>query len=338
MKIAVIGAGSWGTALADHLARRKHAVALWAYEPEVAAGIRDRRENTLFLPGCPLHDGIRATTDMAEALDAADAVVFVVPSHVARSVLGGMAGLIPSRIPVVSATKGIEVESLMFPSEVIGDVFGPDWAPWIGSLSGPSFAREVVKGLPTAVSLAMGDQALAPPLQEAFSSRTLRVYTNPDLIGLQVGGAVKNVIAVAAGISDGLGFGNSARAALITRGLAEMRRLGMVMGARPETFSGLSGLGDLVLTCTGDLSRNRTLGFKLGQGMSTTEILAGSRMVAEGFHTSAALVRLAERCGADMPICRQTHAIMHEAKTPDAVFQELMSRDLKDEAADRPIA
>ncbi len=338
MKIAVVGAGSWGTALADHLARRGHAVRLWAFEPEVVQCIRDRRENALFLPGCFLHDGILPTTDMPEALDSAGAILFVVPSHVARSVLASMASHVPSRIPLVSATKGIETESLMLPTEVIRDVLGSEWAPWIGSLSGPSFAREVAKGLPTAVSLAMGDQKLAPSLQEAFSSPTLRVYTNPDLIGLQIGGAVKNVIAVAAGLSDGLGFGNSARAALITRGLAEMRRLGTLMGARPETFAGLSGLGDLVLTCTGDLSRNRTLGVKLGQGMSAAEILAGSRMVAEGYHTSAAVVRLADKFGADMPICRQTHAIMHAGKGPAVVFQELMSRDLKDEAADRPLA
>lgn len=336
-RIAVIGAGSWGTALADHLGRAGYAVSLWAYEKEVAEEIGRKRENSVFLPGFRLSGNISPTSDLESAAGGADIILFVVPSHVARSVLKGLKQYLPGGVPLISATKGIETDTLLLPTEVIEDVLGEDWHPLVGTISGPSFAREVVRGLPTAVSLAAGDISLAVEAQAVFSSESFRVYTNPDVIGLQIGGAVKNVMAIAAGISDGLDFGNNARAALITRGLAEMKRLGISMGAAAETFAGLSGLGDLVLTCTGNLSRNRTLGMKLGEGLTLEEILASMKMVAEGVHTSEAIVKLAARQGVEMPICEQTHAIIHEGKKPTESFRELMSRVLKDEAADRPL-
>ncbi len=331
MRVGVIGAGSWGTALADYLARRGHRVSLWAFEPEVAADIRRKNENAVYLPGIGLAPSIEAGDDIKAVLKGAELVVFVVPSHVARGVLAGMAPHLRAGTPFVSATKGIETDTLKLPTEVIIDVLGERWRPSVGTLSGPSFAREVAKGLPTAVSLAAGDPGVAQGIQAAISSSNFRIYTNPDVLGLQVGGAVKNVMAIAAGISDGLGFGNNARAAMITRGLAEMTRLGISMGARPETFAGLSGLGDLVLTCTGDLSRNRTLGMSVGRGLPLDEILKQSRMVAEGVHTSEAVVKLAARQGVEMPISEQVHAIIHLGKKPPEAFRELVARDLKDE-------
>jgi glycerol-3-phosphate dehydrogenase (NAD(P)+) len=331
MTMAVIGAGSWGTTLADYLAGRGYSTNLWAYESEVALEIGERRENSLFLPGFNLSEKVRPTTSLEEAVFGAGLILFVVPSHVARAVLVEMKPFLRNLVPLISATKGLETDSLMLPLEVILDTLGDEWKNYLGCLSGPSFAREVAQGLPTAVSLSMYGEETARTIQSVFSSDTLRVYTNRDVIGLQIGGAVKNVIAISAGISDGLGLGNNARAALITRGLAEMKRLGHSMGASTETFSGLSGLGDLILTCTGDLSRNRTLGKDLGRGRSLGEILKEMRMVAEGVHTSQAMVNLAARQEVEMPICQQTYQIIHQGKKPQTAIMELMSRTLKKE-------
>jgi glycerol-3-phosphate dehydrogenase (NAD(P)+) len=265
--VAVVGAGSWGTALANLLAGRGLQVRLWAFEPEVVDSISRGRENTLFLPGIALHPALRAFGDLAETLAGADLALFVTPSHVAREILRAARPHLPPRIPVVVASKGIEPDSL----ETMAGVFSAGLsgaAHPLAFLSGPSFAREVAAGLPTAVTVASEDAATARLAQETFSTETFRVYTTDDVVGVELGGSLKNVIAIAAGIGDGLGLGNNARSALITRGLAEITRLGVALGARASTFAGLAGLGDLVLTCTGDLSRNRSLGISLAAGRS----------------------------------------------------------------------
>jgi glycerol-3-phosphate dehydrogenase (NAD(P)+) len=336
MSIAVIGGGSWGTALAHHLASHGHPVNLWVFEPEVAQCIQQRHENDRFLPGHRLSPLLKPTPSLKTALKGVRTIVFVVPSHVARPVLEEMKVLLPHPVPFISATKGIENGSLMLPTEVIVDVLGAQWRPLTGALSGPSFAKEVVQGLPTAVTLALPGEEVSWKAQALFTSGSFRIYLNPDVVGVQVGGAVKNVLAIAAGISDGLGFGNNARAALITRGLAEMRRLGQALGGTRETFAGLSGLGDLILTCTGDLSRNRTVGMKLGRGLGLSEITRGMHMVAEGIHTAESVTALSQRHGVEMPICRVTDDILHRGKKPLDAFRELMARQVKDETTDLP--
>jgi glycerol-3-phosphate dehydrogenase (NAD(P)+) len=334
-RIAIIGAGAWGTALAIVLGRQGgHEVRLWAREAEVQDSIAQRRENALFLPGARVPQTVTATGSLEHALAGAGIVVTVMPSHHCRAMLRQMAPHLSPEMLFVSATKGLENDTLLRMTEVAAQVVGEErgFAPRIGALSGPSFAQEVARGDPTAVTIASGDEELASAVQEEFGDRSFRLYTNPDVAGVEMGGALKNVIAIAAGICDGLGFGHNTVAALITRGLAEMSRLAIACGARRETMAGLAGLGDLVLTCTGGLSRNRTVGVELGRGRKLEEITAGMHgMVAEGVLTTNAAVGLARRTGVEMPITEQMHAILHQGKAPREAIRELMSRPGKSE-------
>lgn len=328
---AVLGAGSWGTALALLLHRNGHEVRLWSYEAEVADEIRRQGENLSYLPGVALPEAIRVSTDMARVVAEADLVVSVSPSQFVQDVMGQAALHLSGGSTVISASKGIEVSSLRRMDEVILPLLPEGARSRFSVLSGPSFATEVAAGEPTAVVVASRSEAAARMVQEAFSSPTFRAYTSRDVIGVEVGGAVKNVIALAAGVISGLGYGHNTRAALITRGLAEITRLGVAMGADPVTFSGLAGMGDLVLTCTGDLSRNRTVGTRLGRGESLDDILADMREVAEGVRTTAAVWALAERYSVEMPITAQVHAILEGRQAPAEAVRELMTRDPKAE-------
>jgi len=330
-KIAVIGAGSWGTALSFALSGIGHAVKLWAYEQEVVECIRRSGENRPFLPGISLPESILATGVLEEALEGAAFVVTAMPSHVCRAVYGQMLPFIRQEMIFVSATKGLEVGSLMRVSEVIQDVAGPQFNPRLTVLSGPSFAYEVAKGEPTAVVVASNDEAAADSVQNEFSSNTLRLYTTSDVTGVELGGAVKNVIAIAAGVVEGLGLGHNPKAALITRGLAEMARLACACGARSETLAGLAGMGDLVLTCTGDLSRNRKVGIELGKGRMLPEIIGSMNAVAEGVKTTGATMELARLHGIEMPITRQVSRILGGSISPREAIRELMERTLKKE-------
>ncbi len=330
-RIAVIGGGSWGTALADALARNGHDTLLWAYERELVAEINNSHTNSLFLPDIPLHPALACTASLADALAGRGIILLVTPVQVMRGVLAQAAPLIGPEAVIVNASKGIELETLKTVSQVCADLLGPEALNRYVALSGPTFAREVASGFPSLIVAASLDEGCARRVQAALSSPQLRVYTNSDVIGVELGGAVKNVIAIAAGISDGLGFGHNARAALITRGLAEMNRLGRAMGAQAATFAGLAGMGDLVLTCTGDLSRNRTVGFKLGQGQRLADILAEMRMVAEGVKTAESVYRLSRKLGVEMPIVEKTFQILHEDKPARQAVTELMARELKAE-------
>jgi glycerol-3-phosphate dehydrogenase (NAD(P)+) len=329
-EIAVIGAGAWGTALAIVLGRKgTHRVSLWAYEKEVCESISQRGVNQLFLPDLPIPLGIAATNSLEEALRNAKLVVSVMPSHHARRIFQQMAPYLGPETMFVSATKGVENETLLRMSQVITEVLSKNGscASRIGALSGPSFAKEVARGDPTAVTIASTDSELACFVQREFSDPNFRVYTNTDVAGVELGGALKNVIAIAAGVCDGLGLGHNTIAALITRGLAEITRLTIACGGRPETMAGLAGLGDLVLTCTGGLSRNRTVGVELGKGRKLDEIIAGMRgMVAEGVLTTNAAVGLARNHKVEMPITEQMYAILHEGKSPREAIRELMTR------------
>jgi glycerol-3-phosphate dehydrogenase (NAD(P)+) len=329
--IAIIGAGSWGTALSVALSGVGHTVKLWAYEDAVAESIRNCRENRLFLPGIILAKNIFPTTSVAEALAGAKFVVTVMPSHVCRSLYEQMLPCLQEDMILVSATKGLEIEHLMRMSEVIHSVVEPHFMPRLAVLSGPSFAREVALGDPTAVVVASRDQSAAQVVQEEFSSRVLRLYTSNDVVGVELGGAVKNVIAIAAGVIEGLGLGHNPMAALITRGLAEMTRLACACGAQSETLAGLAGMGDLVLTCTGDLSRNRSVGIELGRGRSLPDIIGHMQMVAEGVKTTGATVALARLHGVEMPITGQVHRILEGKVSPRDAIRELMERSLKTE-------
>jgi glycerol-3-phosphate dehydrogenase (NAD(P)+) len=330
-RIAVIGAGNWGTALAATLAKTGHATALWAFEPEVVESIRAQHENALFMPGVKLPQSIAVTNDLGEALEQAEIVLTAVPSHVCHSLYDRMLDHLRPEMLFVSATKGIDVDRLMRMSEVIQNVVERRFVPRLCALSGPSFAQEVVRGDPTAVVVACQDRAAARLIQKEFSSRTLRIYTSTDVVGVEIGGAVKNIIAIAAGVIAGLGLGYNPAAALITRGLAEISRLACACGAKRETLAGLAGMGDLVLTCTGDLSRNRTVGVELGRGRKLPEIIGSMRMVAEGVKTTYATVALAERHGVEMPITMQVHRILAGQVAPREAIRELMERTLKDE-------
>jgi glycerol-3-phosphate dehydrogenase (NAD(P)+) len=329
-EIAVIGAGAWGTALSIALGRKdSHRVRLWAYEKEVCQSIGERRVNELFLPGCQIPPAVTATNSMEEALRGAEIVVSVMPSHHCRGLFRQIAPHVTPRMLFVSATKGIENDSLLRMSEVIAQVLGEAGmsAARIGALSGPSFAKEVARGDPTAVTIASADAQLASTVQREFGDPSFRVYTNSDIVGVELGGSLKNVIAIAAGICDGLGLGHNTIAALITRGLAEIARLAVACGSLPETMAGLAGLGDLVLTCTGGLSRNRSVGVELGRGRKLDAIIAGMRgMVAEGVLTTNAAAGLARRYGVEMPITQQMYAILHEGKSPRDAIHELMTR------------
>ena len=329
--IAVIGAGSWGTTLADLLAKKGHAVTLWAYEPELVLEMRSSRENTPFLPGFKLHEKLRFTNDLEEAYAGCTMVLNVVPSQLVRRVLGSSLPFLPPDAILVSASKGIELDTLDTVSNVYREVCPPELYARFAALSGPSFAREVAQEMPTAVTVASGSEEVARRVQHAFTTSFFRVYRNDDVVGVELGGAIKNVIAIAAGISDGLGFGSNTRAALITRGLAEMTRLGIAMGAQAATFAGLAGMGDLVLTCTGDLSRNRSVGLQIGQGRQLCEILGEMRMVAEGVKTTESAFNLARKMGVEMPIIEQMYQMLYQDKPAREAVLELMTRNLKAE-------
>jgi glycerol-3-phosphate dehydrogenase (NAD(P)+) len=330
-KIAIIGAGSWGTALAVTLARKGCPVRLWAYEREVVEGIRARRENPVYLAGTPIPQSVHVTGDLAEALGDATIVLTVMPSHVCRGLFETMLPFLRPDMLFVSATKGIETERLMRMSEVIRSVVGARFPPRLSALSGPSFAREVADGHPTAVVVASDDPGNALRVQREFSSKSLRLYSSPDVVGVEIGGAVKNVIAIAAGVIEGLGLGHNPMAALLTRGLAEITRLAIACGARRETLAGLAGLGDLALTCTGDLSRNRQVGIELGRGRALPDVVNSMRMIAEGVKTTFATVNLAERRGVEVPITSQVRRILESQVSPREAISELMDRTLKEE-------
>jgi glycerol-3-phosphate dehydrogenase (NAD(P)+) len=334
-RIAVIGAGAWGTALSIVLGRRgAHEVRLWAHEKEVRESIAARRVNELFLPGQTIPETVTATNDWKEALTGAEMVVSVMPSHHCRALFEEMHVYLTPEMLLVSATKGLENDTLMRMSEVITGVVrnARGFTPRIAALSGPTFAKEVARGDPTAITVASADGALAETIQREFSDPRFRVYTNDDVAGVELGGALKNIIAIAAGVCDGLGLGHNSVAALITRGLAEITRLVVACGGRQETMSGLAGLGDLVLTCTGGLSRNRSVGVELGKGRKLPEILEGMHgMVAEGVFTTNAAVGLARAHGVEMPITEQMHAILHDGKSPGDAIRDLMTRAARSE-------
>lgn len=330
MKTAVLGGGSWGTALAHLLAGKGGSVSLWVRDGAVVEGINERHENPKYLKGLALHHGVCATTDAAEVLAGADLVLSAVPCQQTRGVLRSLRPLLPRGVVVVSASKGIEVGSLCTVGEMVEDELA-GLAPRFAVISGPSFATEVVRGLPTAVVLGCTDRELGATLREVFSSSSFRTYSCTDVRGVELGGAVKNVIAIAAGLSDGLGFGHNARAGLITRGLAEMSRLGVALGAQAPTFMGLSGLGDLVLTCTGDLSRNRQVGLRLAEGQCLDAIVSGMGMVAEGVKTTEAVHGIACRMGVELPITSAMYAVLHDGRVPRDMVLELMTRELREE-------
>lgn len=327
-RVAVLGAGSWGTALADLLARKGLDVRLWAYEDAVVETVNGRHENAMFLPGCELAPSLVASSDLSTVVGGAEFIVSASPSHVARQVLERAAGSMADHTVVVSATKGIETDTLRLMSEVAHHALPPHR---FVALSGPSFALEVFQGQPTAVVAASTDRLAAEAVQRLFSTGYFRVYSNRDVIGTELAGALKNVIAIAAGILEGLGLGNNPRAALITRGLAEMSRLGVALGADPATFAGLAGLGDLILTTCGSLSRNRALGVALAQGVSFESYRLEHRTVAEGANTAQAAVRLADRHGVEMPIIAEVANVLFEQKPARQVVADLMERGLKPE-------
>ena len=326
--VAVLGAGSWGTVLADLLARKGLDVRLWALEPEVATAICEFHENPLFLPGVRLAESLRSSNDIASVIDGVPVVCLVAPSHACRSVLAAAAPHLGSGVRLVCASKGIEAGTLKLMDRVAADVVPQ--ATFV-TLSGPSFAEEVFAGQPTAIVAASADPDAATSTQEMFSTRTLRVYSSDDVTGVELGGSLKNTIAIAAGVLDGLGLGNNSRAALMTRGLAEMARLGEALGARTATFAGLAGMGDLILTCTGALSRNRQLGIALAGGGTVAGYQATHRTVVEGVNTALAASRLAAKHGVDMPITRQVAAILFDGVSARDAIQTLMERTLKAE-------
>ncbi len=334
-RIAILGAGAWGTALSIALTRKnQHAVRLWAFEREVRESIAGRQENSLYLPGLKIPEGVAVTNDYSEALENAQIVVSVMPSNHCRSVFEEILPYLTPQMLLVSATKGIENNSYMRMTEVICSVLQKSYKfePRVGALSGPSFALEVGRGDPTAITIASSDKELTQVIQREFSGPSFRVYTNDDVIGVELGGALKNVIAIAAGVCAGLELGHNSVAALITRGLAEITRLAVACGGRPETLAGLAGLGDLVLTCTGSLSRNRSVGVELGRGRKLPEIIAGMHgTVAEGVFTTQAAVGLAQRHGVEIPITQQMFEILQNGKSPRDAIQELMTRRAKSE-------
>ncbi|MCZ7687010.1 MAG: NAD(P)-dependent glycerol-3-phosphate dehydrogenase [Sandaracinaceae bacterium] len=331
---AVLGAGSWGTALAKLLAENGHRVRLWARRPEQADAIDGARENETYLPGFSLPENLRATSDLRKALDGAALVLSVVPTHGLRHVLTEAAPLLPEGAPILSCTKGIENSTLMLVSQIFEELLPKERHHLLTYLAGPSFAREVAGRLPTAVTVAGSDADACSRVQSWMMCDAFRVYTTDDVIGCELGGALKNVIAIAAGVGDGLGFGHNARAAIITRGLAELGRLATKLGAHPMTISGLAGIGDLVLTCTGDLSRNRKVGLALGKGQKLSDILGGMTMVAEGVRTTKSAHELAQREGVEMPITAAMYRILYEDQDPRAAVVELMTRRARPERDD----
>ncbi len=331
MRAAVIGAGAWGTALASVLGNNGHDVVVWSFEVDVARSISATHENTKYLPGVRLPDGVRATQQLKEALAGAELVLAVNPSHVTRSVMKDAVPHLPKATPIVSATKGIENESLLTMHEVLEDVLPAELHPYLACLSGPSFAKEVGLKMPTAVVVASPWEKMAQKIQRIFSNDYFRVYTSVDVTGAELGGSLKNVCAIAAGISDGMGFGSNTRAAIMTRGLAELVRLAVRKGANPITLSGLAGMGDLVLTCTGDLSRNRHVGLELGKGKKLPEILGAMTQVAEGVRTAKSVHDLAKKLNVEVPLHEAVYRILYEDLPPKAALQSLTSRELKSE-------
>ena len=329
--LAIIGAGSWGTALAIVLAPRFERIRLWVYEHDLAARMAETRSNDLYLPGFALPENIEIQTGLPEALRDAGIVISAMPSHLVRTLYGQMGPHANPGMVFVSATKGLENGTLMRMSEVIREVLAPAFEPRVTVISGPTFAREVARGGPAALVVASTDRDLAASIQSAFSGPAFRLYTSSDPVGVEIGGAVKNVVAIGAGVCHGLGLGSNAVAALITRGLAEITRLATAMGARPQTLAGLAGLGDLVLTCTGELSRNRTVGLEMAKGRSVQEIVGSMRMVAEGVKTTDAVVCQAARHGVEMPISEQMFQMLHSGVSPGETIRRLMERSLKDE-------
>ncbi len=330
-QVAVLGAGAWGTALAKVLADKGESVRLWSRRPDHAALINEAGENHQYLAGIPLPPTLSATGDLAEALHGAELVVLVVPTHAMRETLVLARPYLSRTAPLVNASKGIENETLMLMGDVIADVLGPEARRRTTALSGPSFAREVGRELPTNVVVAASDAAVAHRVQEQFATHRFRVYTSDDPIGVEVGGALKNVIAIGAGVCEGLGLGHNSRAALITRGLAEIARLAGKKGGDQRTLAGLAGLGDLVLTCTGELSRNRTVGMELGKGRKLDEVLSGLGHVAEGVKTARSVYHLARQLGVELPICAEAYRVLHEGKSTAQALDDLLSRPLKAE-------
>lgn len=331
MKIGVIGAGAWGTALANLLANKGLDIALWVFEQEVCTDILEERENKVFLPGVSLSQNIRPSNDLDRVAAKKDMLLIVVPSHVFRSVAAQVVHCPTEDTLIVSATKGIENRTYLTASGILKQLLPPRLHTQIAVLSGPSFAKEVAKKIPTAVTVAAFDHGVAEAVQNIFATEYFRVYTSDDVCGVELGGALKNVIAIAAGISDGLGLGYNTRAALITRGATEVQRLGIKLGANPRTFMGLAGIGDLVLTCTGKLSRNWTVGCKIGQGVRLEAILSDMRTVAEGVKTTRSVYNMSQEMGVEMPITEQLYRMLYEDLDPKEALQTLMTRDLKHE-------
>ena len=329
-RIAVLGGGSWGTALADVLARNGHAVTVWVRREESASEITDEHTNERYLPGARLRDSLVATTSLSEALDRAEFVLSACPSHAVRDVLAAAGDLVGEAI-VISASKGIEIGSDLRMSQVIAETLGDHVSERLVVLSGPSFADELVRGLPSAMVAASNPEAAALSVQTIFQNPLLRIYTGTDVVGTELGGSLKNVIALAAGVSDGLELGSNARAALITRGLAEMTRVAVLLGAQEATLAGLAGLGDLVLTCTGDLSRNRTVGLAIGRGRDPQEVLDEMEQVVEGVRTTRAARELSQTLGVEMPITQAIYSILYEGMGPRDALANLMARRPKPE-------
>jgi glycerol-3-phosphate dehydrogenase (NAD(P)+) len=330
-RLAIIGGGSWGTALAIVLAPRFPEIRLWVHERDLAVRMRDCRVNDIYLPGFLLPSNVEVAADFAAALGGAEIVLGVMPSNRARAVYEQMLPWLEESMLLVSATKGLETGSLLRVSQVIEEVVSRRFKPKVTVLSGPTFAKEVARGDPTALVVASTDGESAALVQRVFSGASFRLYTNPDPAGVEIGGSVKNVVAIGAGVCHGLGLGSNALAALITRGLAEITRLAVAVGGQARTLAGLAGLGDLVLTCTGSLSRNRTVGLELASGKTLDEIVGSMRMVAEGIETTKATVDLARRHGIEMPIAEQMHAMLCEARPPKEAIRQLMERSLKGE-------
>jgi glycerol-3-phosphate dehydrogenase (NAD(P)+) len=327
-RLAILGGGSWGTALSIVLAPRFDAIHLWVRRPELVLALRESRENTDYLPGFAIPPNVLITAQLPEAVHRADLLLSVLPSHAVRAIFCDVKSLISSDLPIISATKGLEAKSLFRVSEIIQDATG---SKRIAVLSGPSFAREAAAGFPTAVVLATADQDLAEEVQSSFSGPLFRVYTSNDPVGVELGGAYKNVVAIGAGVCNGCGLGHNALAALITRGLAEMTRLSLKMGAQSQTLSGLSGLGDLVLTCTGGLSRNHQVGRELAAGRSIGDILSSMTMVAEGVGATSSIVKLGDLHSVDLPIATQMDAVLHSGRSPREAIRLLLDRALKNE-------
>jgi glycerol-3-phosphate dehydrogenase (NAD(P)+) len=331
MKTTVIGAGAFGTAMALIASRCGHDVMMWAHDPRVAEGIAGTKSNPVYLKGIPLGD-IRATSSLEEAVRFSDLMFMVVPSHHYRGVLAEIGSFVEQPVSIVSGTKGIENESLDRMSRISSDVLGEKLKAF-ATLSGPTFALETARGDPTAAVVASSDPSFAEEVQRRLSCASFRVYHSSDVVGVELAGSLKNVIAIAAGVLEGLGLGSNTNAALVTRGLHEITKLGIALGGRPETFAGLAGMGDLVLTCTGALSRNRSVGVELGKGKSLEAILGETRSVAEGVKTSKAARELAERHKIEMPITTEVYSVLYEKESPKVAIQRLMSRSLKAEAA-----